>query len=864
MRSEWETPSACEETDVKVICALEEADGEYKDCPVACRANESTDEPTVVKAGDLAVTARAADNKKIVLPGTSDLDTLTFKTSEEVEITKVVLERYGYSDASDIEGVRLEDEDGNVIADSKGLTKDKATLSIKKDYRKVDWTFRATIVVLTTWDKASGTIGFKVADVTSTAKNVDLGNYSANTYDIVTYSGANVAVDLKGTTKKYNYEEGKSYEVARFQVKSNGAAITVRGFTLSNNGTLDVEDFLDEVVVTADGKEVSWLKYNVNKDGQLVVSFNATDIEMNKRATFVVSESFKELDEYNKSIAYYLGDTTDFNATEKKTGARVTVTGSALTKAEAKEYTFNGWKIKLSNTKLAKVEASQSAEDVVVAEGNITVSEPISKVAFEIAANSTGVDALRIVVAGEEFEWKRSETQTWVLFSFSNVEITESGKVQFTADLADDDNLSWTIEFKPASFNKAAFSGARYDEAREEVLSGDVAGSIALSAINVTAAKATLKNSLTKDVEFLNGETNTKIVFDGTYTAKKAPVTLNSFYMKGANDITGATITFHLYIDGEEVADVDTFGASSGDAYTFSDVEVKAWESVKVKVEAEVEAYGSTWDAKDIQLYLGGVDEFGKDIQEAHAKIMNIKVKESGSVIVSAATSRNTVLRSASNAVIAEFTVKPANGDEGLTLDDIKFEFSTSWDNKAFTGGQLEVLIDDSEEEESAANSLIYKPVVDLPADWIVVKVSLIDEYTWSLELKVAQVNGKNQSRTFSKRYEEALVYITKQDPRGDETVFTLGVDADSDTSVKNVTLYAGNTLTGGIAAEFADWDEVRFVNESTAKYIDKITYQYKTADMDDWSELVEITKDPYNDYFKVGNDYAKVSKASD
>ena len=43
---------------------------------------------------------------------------------------------------------------------------------------------------------------------------------------------------------------------------------------------------------------------------------------------------------------------------------------------------------------------------------------------------------------------------------------------------------------------------------------------------------------------------------------------------------------------------------------------------------------------------------------------MTIKVKESGSVTVSAATSRNTVLRTASNAVIAEFTVKPSNGEE--------------------------------------------------------------------------------------------------------------------------------------------------------------------------------------------------------
>jgi hypothetical protein len=47
------------------------------------------------------------------------LDTLTFKTSEDVEITKVVLERYGYSTIDDIISVKLEDEDGNTVAEAK-------------------------------------------------------------------------------------------------------------------------------------------------------------------------------------------------------------------------------------------------------------------------------------------------------------------------------------------------------------------------------------------------------------------------------------------------------------------------------------------------------------------------------------------------------------------------------------------------------------------------------------------------------------------------------------------------------------------------------------------------------------------------
>jgi nitrate reductase NapAB chaperone NapD len=119
------------------------------------------------------------------------MDTLTFKTSEDVEITRVTLERYGYSTSDDVDEIRLENEDGTIISnvveslDSKG----QAKLTLKKDYRNVDGTLNATIVVRTTEEAGDGnkTIGFKVIDVTSTAKNVNLDNYSPYTYTVVNY-----------------------------------------------------------------------------------------------------------------------------------------------------------------------------------------------------------------------------------------------------------------------------------------------------------------------------------------------------------------------------------------------------------------------------------------------------------------------------------------------------------------------------------------------------------------------------------------------------------------------------------------------------------------------------------------------------
>jgi FKBP-type peptidyl-prolyl cis-trans isomerase (trigger factor) len=70
-------------------------------------------------------------------------------------LNKVILERYGYSQNADVLNVWLEDADGNMITEKKQLdSKGQAKLSIKKDYRKVDGTYTATIVV-----EANGTGG---------------------------------------------------------------------------------------------------------------------------------------------------------------------------------------------------------------------------------------------------------------------------------------------------------------------------------------------------------------------------------------------------------------------------------------------------------------------------------------------------------------------------------------------------------------------------------------------------------------------------------------------------------------------------------------------------------------------------------
>jgi hypothetical protein len=261
------------------------------------------------------------------------MDTLTFKTSEEVEITRITLERYGYSTSEDIESVWLEDENGTTIStdsatiDSKGQVK----LSLKKDYRNVDGTLNATVVVKTTKNAGEGnkTIGFKVIDVASTAKNVDLDNYSPYTYTVVNYAGSDVILTTRSATKDYNWEAGESYEVAKFKLKApSDSAIVVKSFTLtdSQDNAIDFDDYIEDVKVTIAGKEVK-ASYKVDgKENQLTINLNDVELEAKDNAEVVVSIKLADsFDKLGKKVNFYIAETSDVSATDTKTNSRVLI-----------------------------------------------------------------------------------------------------------------------------------------------------------------------------------------------------------------------------------------------------------------------------------------------------------------------------------------------------------------------------------------------------------------------------------------------------------------------------------------------------------------------------------------------------------
>jgi hypothetical protein len=118
-----------------------------------------------------------------------------------------------------------------------------------------------------------------------------LGDYKPYTYNVVNYDGADLIITTRSADKTYNWEAGKSYEVAKFKLKApSDSAVEVRSFTLTdaNNNAIEYDDFLEDVTVTVAGKEVK-SSYSVNKDDELVINLKDVELAAKDNAEFVVS-----------------------------------------------------------------------------------------------------------------------------------------------------------------------------------------------------------------------------------------------------------------------------------------------------------------------------------------------------------------------------------------------------------------------------------------------------------------------------------------------------------------------------------------------------------------------------------------------
>ena len=899
MRSETNAVD-CDDPVVALACLDEEADA-YKECPAACRedASDNTNEDgEVVKSGSLAVSSSAADDRKVVVASdgfaVSDLDTLTFKTSEAVTLQKVVLEKYGYSTASDlISNVWLEDEDGKEVSNkAKPNTKWLVNLTIKKDYKTIDGTFNATIVVETnSGAKVGGTLGFKVTDVNSTAKDVDLGDYKAYTYDVVAYDGTEAKVTAKGWSKDYNYE-GKAVEISKFKIKApDDSAIKVAGFTLTNSGSLDIYDNIDaeDVEVSIDGKTVK-ANISINKSEEMSISLKESlEIAAKAQVEVIVSASFNDdFEDYGNTVMLKIEKPSDLSATDKN-NARITVNTAS---AKWVEYVINGGKVRITTTKLGNVDASINSTDILIASGYITVGEDLEKGKLIVTVTWSGeaLEAMKLEIAGDEYDGETKDNgKTW---TFDNIEISESGKIRLYVDILDKPEYeNATLQFSIEGWDSFKYTNG---DKNSKV---DVSGSLTISKLNLNPAEGTLVNKLSSsdDVEFNNNELNTEIVFDGTYKADKQDINLNSFTISTTAYTGVSKIKFYLYVDdmNSSVADVTITKDALSGADSFNDVLVEAGKEVKVKVEAEIDAKEATAPFKvgKFNVELDGEDENDNVAGHAERKTANIMIVNQGSATVEEGdVAKNVVLRKANSSTIAQFIVKPDAANR-VTLEEISFDLTFSGANQY--EGNVDLYVKGSKKTlKKSGNSYEAEFSTDVDSEGVKVTVELDDEFDGEVSLTNLKVNDKEiKNKDFNKKFVEAIVWFADQKSDDDNTTFKFGIDKKGSDSVENVTIILANgsgvlinngnelkantpydvtngtsqqdvvgikyTVNGGTVEQEATYacfsGDTKVTTVTTGADCVPWTWEWKIDTPAVIGGYIEISNTPYADMFKIG-----------
>ena len=902
--------------------------------------NENTD---VVKSGDLSVTATpATERKAIINGGVSDLDTITLKASEKITVNSITLERYGYSTAEDVDAVWLEDANGNKIADEKSLStsKDTVTLKIKKEYRDMDASNALTIVLRTSdTAKAGGTIGFKVTDVDASAKNLDISKYNPYTYELVEYDGSKVTLSVKGNDKSYNYEEGEFYEVSRVKVKAGASMLSLNGITLTNKGwkvtytadydttgdkcpnskdwygagkadtdktvctytstdwydVLDLDEFVTKVKVTADGKEVSGLKYNVTRDNELVLSFDTIEVAINKDVQLIVNIAMENLDEFGKAVRLVLEETGDLNAVEKKTWARVTVTAPEADENTWKVYTFNGSKVKFSNTKLAStIDAAQWSEDVVIAKGKVTVAEEVkvSELVFNVEPANI-VEDMTIKVAGETYD--ASVTSDKSKFTFKNVVIEKSGEFELNVDIVDEEDASGkevTVKLGTSTtIGKTLFNtnNGRYESSRKYVDPSDVSGFITISKVKVQESKWSLTNSKTNKVEVSINESEDVVIFDGTYTAKKWAVNLDNVKIEKTKGDAGSNpdVSFVVEIDGKQVAEFD----GEDDVDLDDVVAVEAGKSVSVKVTATVLSETESTEDFEYKVTLSGKDEKWNDAGTASKVTAKIAFVPADSIVVSngAAAKKQDVVLAGSNQELAKFVVEPDNKASSATIDDMVFDVTSLYEllAKQSEGTDVSKWDADSLFEVKVGNNIADDMVFsgddsklelvvkdfDAKISW---ETSATLTYLESLTAAddayvviLTSVNNEDQTnKEFKRKAVDALVKVATQTKRDGDTEYTFTIEYSDDATDKQIeyvkfTYDVPESTADGAPTTVTFTNVVKGSNGYIAKNI-KDSARYVTAIEYKWAgQKVEVVYDStaengYEDFFKVGNDRLK------
>ena len=660
------TPSECKDPAVILACAL---GGDS--CPARCKdKNPGANTGTNNTAGDLNINVVDYSNqiRSVPMVGISIFNAIKFDATNDVTVNSVTLERVGLSSRSDIKGVWFE-KDGIAVS-SRGTvaTDGKVMTNFNKGF-KVKSSETLDLVVELSGASAGAEVAFKFIGVDSTAKNT-VYNTVTSTYRTAKYDVAALDFSNVGGTGNVVYKLGNQSELTFGQFKVSNQAkgddrnVFLKSVTFRNNGTADLNSLLKNVKVMRDNKVVS---KSVSMDGRNITITLEDTINAGKAVVYTVMGEVASLERVGDTVQLELRKDRDLVAYEASTKFRTTMNKAIQANSWImKNYKIDGGRVTLTNTAAfpKTVDAGSGSSDVVIADGTLTVAEPIKLPKMTLAVNNTGVvRSLVLEIGGSRY----ASTVNGTAFVFDDVYVNKTASIKLIASLESLPAHN-SVQFVPTAIGSMAFGSSKgeYTNNSEDLKGNDIAGAVQIAKINVKEAQFTLKNKASSTQKVTLTESSMKTIFEGEMVAPKGDINVTEVTLSGLN-ATGITdssqIDLQLYINDTAVSNA-TYRRGNN-VVTFYNVGTATKTPSKFRIEA-TPTMTQTGDFV-FDVVAKGTDANGNTATTAAVKTVKLSVVESSNVSVANANAVSQVVSEGSNAELTKFTLSARNGSINLT-----------------------------------------------------------------------------------------------------------------------------------------------------------------------------------------------------
>jgi len=679
------TPTTCSTAENILACTLgtSACPAECKDTPVAENAN-----------GTLSVKL-ATSNGMDVPYGIPSLEVATYKftATEDVRIDSLVLDRIGYSDSSTLDGISLFINGGRVSkVTGKFNSDDQVTATITNGYTvKAGETVEIAVhaAISTSSAVAGDQFAIKIDSVGSTAKDVNLGSVTSDTFKVLDKANASIsyangsAVDAP----KVGADASDLFEFVLNNTSNQDS--TVKSITFKDGtGTIDEATSLKNFKLVVDGDTIA----TASKLSGKYLTFNIADgyaIKKSDKATFTVQADVT--DGANDTIAFAVDSVQDFVVIGDTYDVPMTVTGIPTT---TKATTVSAGKVALAKVNTTAGDLVRNKDNVFLGAFTITNNADQSLNLVDLALNIAGSNGIL-----DNVKVRLGSTTA------SPIDLTQSTNDWSETDLGKAIGSKLTVYvYADTADNAAVETGSlklsiksiNIQETENDTTVNDVTPStLTWSTINGQGSNGTLSQVALADKTVSEGTDGIdaiqfKIKAGDAYGTKIKKITFNAFGHSGATakTVDGDTITSATLYNGttEIPASVKTDSIVIDDDFTIA-AGTTATLTLKVGVASNPEANnvyyvlnGANIDAVDLSSNADDVT-FSKVLTGRVITITNAGQVVSTYEATAANNKYNKNILAGDSKVVAEYSVYSKY--EAVNVASGTVTFSTGVENSA-------------------------------------------------------------------------------------------------------------------------------------------------------------------------------------